>query len=71
MSFADKPDLMFGVNDDGTLVVERGYGFRVEQHGETLAAGDLVHLETKHEHRIWRLTGERDLRGSYRGVWPD
>jgi hypothetical protein len=72
VSFIDRPDTMFAVEDDGTLVIERGYGFRVERKsGETLGAGDLVHCEGGKLHRVWRLTGERDSRGSWRGVWPD
>jgi predicted 2-oxoglutarate/Fe(II)-dependent dioxygenase YbiX len=72
VSFLDRPENLFAVEDDGTLVIERGYGFRVERRsGESLAAGDLVHLETRNVHRVWRLTGQRDGRGSWRGVWPD
>jgi hypothetical protein len=72
MSSLNKSDVMFAVEDDGTLVISRGYGFRVQQFGDQLAAGDLVHMEGgPNFHQVWRLTGERDSRGAYRGVWPD
>lgn len=68
MSFIHRADVMFAIEEDGTLAIERGAGFRVEQAGYTPVAGDLIHYENVKVHRVWRLTGERDDRGSYRGV---
>jgi hypothetical protein len=79
MPMIDTADVMFAGDPDaishGALIIENAAFFRVDRCGDELThEGDLVHFETPHVHRIWRLTGETDLLGgvpSYRGVWPD
>jgi hypothetical protein len=70
-----RPDVMFAEDYDGELVIARAYGFRIERCGDPITReGDLVHFETPHVHRVWRLTGECRRIGkgrAYRGVWPD